>query len=68
MAYAIAQGRAPRASADMALNVLETMHGALDSARSGVALGMQTTFVRPEPLPESFPAETERLDDIRGKA
>jgi hypothetical protein len=52
----------------MALHVLEIMHGALDSSRSGAAWNMQTTFVRPEPLPKVFPADTERLDELRGKA
>lgn len=55
MAYAIRDGRAPRASAEMALHAVETMHALLDAARERRFVNVEGTFTRPEPLPKDFP-------------
>ena len=55
MAYAITQGRAARASGEMALHSLELMHGMLDSAKNGVFHTLHSNFQRPAALPVNFP-------------
>ncbi|QSL26731.1 Gfo/Idh/MocA family oxidoreductase [Burkholderia multivorans] len=58
MAYAIAERREPRASAEMALHVLEAIHGILHSSKGDSFYRMETTFVRPVPLPLTVPSST----------
>ena len=55
MVYAMREGRAPRASGDMALHSLEVMECILRSAKEHVFCEPSTTFERPAPLPVSFP-------------
>ncbi|WP_175825359.1 Gfo/Idh/MocA family protein [Burkholderia cepacia] len=50
MAMSIAEGRAPRASAEMALHILEIMHGMLESAANNVTYPLETRMERPEPM------------------
>lgn len=54
MAMAIAEGRVPRASAEMALHVLEIVHGMLESAAHNVTYLLKTSMARPEPMPLRF--------------
>ena len=56
MVYAMHNGRAPRASGDMALHSLEVMECILKSAHEHVFCEPETTFERPAPLPLDFPA------------
>lgn len=55
MAYAVKNGRKPRASGEMALHSLEVMMRMLDSAKKGKFLDIESTFDIPEPLPVDFP-------------
>lgn len=52
MARAIAEQREHRAHGDMAYHVLELMHGIHDAAREGKHYMMESTCLRPEPMPE----------------
>lgn len=56
MVYAIRDGRAARASGDMALHSLEGMDGMMISAHEHRFYEPETTFARPAPLPLNFPA------------
>lgn len=55
MAYAIRDGREPRAGGEMALHSVETMSALLESARDHRFVTVTGSFRRPEPLPENFP-------------
>lgn len=55
LVYALRNGRAPRASGDMALHSLEVMECILRSAKEQVFCEPETTFRKPEPLPLDFP-------------
>ena len=57
MAWSILAGRPHRASVEMALHVLEIIHGIFTSADTGKTYGMETKFERPKPLPEGFIGE-----------
>ena len=56
MAYAIQEGRPHRASGDLTFHVLDAMHGFLDASQSGKHYLMESPGVRPEALPEKWPA------------
>jgi predicted dehydrogenase len=51
MATAVANGRSPRASGQMALHVLEAMEALVSSAEDGAVVTLGTTCDRPEALP-----------------
>lgn len=55
IALAIAENRPERASGAMALHSLEVMEKLLYSAKHQQFTVMETTFERPEPLPQDFP-------------
>lgn len=55
IALAISEGRPERASGVMALHSLEVMEKMLSGAKSHKFGQMETTFVRPQPLPDDFP-------------
>ena len=55
MAYALREGRDPRASGAMAFHSLETMYAVLNSARARRFVEVESTFTRPDPLPLGFP-------------
>ncbi|RKI93345.1 gfo/Idh/MocA family oxidoreductase [Parablautia intestinalis] len=57
MAWSILEGRPHRASMEMALHVMEIMHGITTSADSGKTYRMKTKFKQPKPLPEGFIGE-----------
>lgn len=52
---AIAEGRAPRASGEMALHVLEVLEGLVRAAKEERWVRMETRCARPEILPAGFP-------------
>lgn len=54
MAWSVIRNRPHRASKEMALHVLEIVHGIMKSAESGQCYNTETRFVRPEPLPEGI--------------
>jgi predicted dehydrogenase len=54
MMWAARTGRPHRASADLALHVLELMTGALDSAEHGRRVALSTTCERAAPLPSDL--------------
>ena len=54
LAHAVREGRAPRASAEMAFHVCEAMQCMLDSPGLGRFVDIQSRCTRPDPLPESF--------------
>lgn len=56
LVYAMQEGRAPRASGDMALHSLEVMECIMRSAQERVFCAPRTAFERPAPLPLDFPA------------
>ncbi len=56
MAYAIQEGRPHRASGELTFHVLEAMHGFLDASHLGKHYLMESRGVRPEALPEKWPA------------
>ncbi len=51
MAYAILEGRLPRASGDLAYHVLDIMHGFHDASESGKHYELSSTCDQPAPLP-----------------
>lgn len=55
MAYAVKEGRAPRASGELAHHVLEAMLCIEQSARTGQHIDLTTTCQVSDPLPEKFP-------------
>jgi predicted dehydrogenase len=55
LAYAVAEGRQPRASGEMAHHVLDAMLSILRSKESGRFETVHSRCERPEPLPERFP-------------
>jgi len=57
LAYAVREGRPPRASGEMAFHVFEIMTGMLASSKSGSFGVPESTCQVPEPLPEVFPGE-----------
>ncbi len=57
MAWSILAERPHRASMEMALHVLEIIHGIFSSVKSGEIYQMETGFELPEPLPEGFIGE-----------
>lgn len=61
----VQEGRAPRASGQLALHVLDAMQSTLESAEAGRTLTLTTTAGRPEPLPGrergSYPAALETV-------
>lgn len=61
LAQAILSGRPHRASGDLAFQVLRTMHGFLDSAKSGVAVNIGGSPELPAPVPAGL-SESE-MDD-----
>ena len=54
MAWSIRAGRGQRASKEMAFHVFETMHGIMQSAETGTAHVMRSTFAAPAALPEGY--------------
>jgi predicted dehydrogenase len=58
MVWAERSGRPHRASAELALHVLELMSATLDAAREGTRLDLETTCERAAPLPVGLPANT----------
>ncbi|WP_045234537.1 Gfo/Idh/MocA family protein [Deinococcus pimensis] len=56
MALALAEGRAHRASGELALHVLEVMHATLVSGEQGRHLDIETRPARPAALPATLPA------------
>lgn len=56
MAYAIQEGRPHRASGDLTFHVLDAMHGFLDASQQGRHYLLESPGVRPEALPEKWPA------------
>jgi predicted dehydrogenase len=55
MLWATRSGRPHRASADLALHVLEIMDGALRSSNDGTRVSLTTTCERAAPLPTNLP-------------
>lgn len=55
LAHAVAEGRKPRASGEMAHHVLDTMLSILRSNDSGQFEQVRSSCARPDPLPERFP-------------
>ena len=56
MAYAIQENRPHRASGELTFHILEAMHGFLDASEQGRHYLMESPGVRPEALPEQWPA------------
>jgi predicted dehydrogenase len=55
LAYAVREGRPPRASGEMAFHVYEAMEAMLASPGLGRFVELQSRCTRPDPLPETFP-------------
>lgn len=55
MAYAVRDGRAPRASGEMAFHVYEAMEGITASSKTGKFVDIQSRCALPDILPENFP-------------
>jgi hypothetical protein len=58
MMWAQRTGRPHRASADLALHVLELMEGTLSAAESGHRISLTSTCERARPLAVGLPANT----------
>jgi hypothetical protein len=54
MAAAIGEARPHRASGELAMHVLEAMHGFHIASDSGRAYDMTSPCTKPEPLPSDF--------------
>ena len=55
LAYAVRNQRPPRASGEMAFHVFEIMSGMLGSSEAGRCQVLESTCLKPEPLPVDFP-------------
>ena len=62
LAYAVAEGRAPRASAELAFHIFEVMDAIARSHQTGQVEQVASKVVRPDPLPLVFPAQRESGD------
>jgi predicted dehydrogenase len=51
LAYAIRNGRSPRANGKLAYHVLDVMHGVLEASSSGQHIELNSSCERPSPLP-----------------
>lgn len=58
LAWAIRQGRAPRASKEMAYHSLEILHGIANSSKTGKVYQMKSDFSQPCPLPQGYLKQT----------
>ncbi|CUX35371.1 Gfo/Idh/MocA family protein [Clostridium sp. C105KSO13] len=58
LAWAIRQGREPRASKEMAYHSLEILHGIAGSSKSGKVYEMKSGFIQPAPLPQGYQKQT----------
>jgi len=56
MAYALRDGRAPRANGALAYHVLDVMHGILEASTSGQHVELSSTCERPSPMPPDLSA------------
>ncbi|MCA9874955.1 MAG: hypothetical protein KC441_14900, partial [Anaerolineales bacterium] len=56
MAYALRNGRSPRANGKLAYHVLDVMHGVLEASHSGQHVELSSSCERPSPLPRNLPA------------
>jgi predicted dehydrogenase len=54
MAYAIRNGRAPRASGDLMYHVHDVMHGIHDASREGRHVALESYVERPAPFPAGY--------------
>lgn len=54
MAWSIQKGRPHRASMEMAYHIFEMIYGMYESAHHGKIYEMETTFEKPEALPEGY--------------
>lgn len=57
MAYAIAKGRACRASGDLAYHVLDAMHAFLEAGETARRIDLPSRAERPDPLPGGWPED-----------
>lgn len=62
LAYAVRDGRTPRASGRLAYHVLDVMQGILDAPARGGFVEIESTCPVPDGLPEDFPAGENRID------
>ncbi len=56
MACAMRKGRDHRASGELAYHVLDVMHAIHEAAQAGTRVDMQSTCLRPAPMPTGLPA------------
>jgi len=56
MAYALRNGRSPRANGKLAYHILDVMHGVLEASHSGQHVELSSSCERPSPLPRNLPA------------
>ncbi len=63
LAYAVREGRAPRASGALAYHVLEAMQGIQDAPLKGGFVDLASGCASPPMLPEIFPPEENALSD-----
>lgn len=54
MAYALRNGRRPRAHCDIGYHAIEVIHGIIESGETGKVYTMTSKFERPAPLPSSM--------------
>ena len=57
LAYAVAEARAPRASAELAFHIFEVMDAIARSNDTGQVEQITSSIDRPDPLPRVFPAQ-----------
>lgn len=62
LAWALRQGRAPRAGKEMALHALEVLFGVAESCASGQIYRVESSFAPTPPLPQGFLRETRFAD------
>jgi len=54
MAYALRNGRSPRASGDLAFHVLDIMHAIHDASQQGKHIELQSTVSQPAPFADGY--------------
>ena len=63
LAYSIQEDRPVRPSGELAHHVLEVMCGIQESSQKNISVSIQSSCIRPAPLPISFPKKAKGIEE-----
>ena len=63
LAYSIQEDRPVRPSGELAHHVLEVMCGIQESSQKNISVSIQSSCIRPAPLPVSFPKKAKGIEE-----